>query len=274
MSHATSVVIPYYNADHFLPQALASVQSQTVSVREVIVIDDGSDLPVQPPPKWDGPPLRIVRTVNKGPAAARNLGIEFATGEFVAFLDADDLWEPCKIAEQEKAMRADPLAIACFTRCARGTGLFGFGPYPPADVSENEFLLVLWYNNFFPPSAVMVRRDILKDVGGFDEDLRGPEDIELWIRLLGHGRFIQVPEPLCLYRLHPNQFTSDIYLKIQRSKEAYAKMISRYANRLIKPACAGTNCGTLIATRSYSFIIAGSLRLLAGFYGTIGGTIP
>jgi glycosyltransferase involved in cell wall biosynthesis len=234
MSRATSVVIPCRNGEEYLFEALESIRGQTVPVREIVVVDDGSDSPICAPREWVSPPLRIVRTENRGLAAARNLGISCTDGEFVAFLDADDFWHERKIEEQEKALRRDIAAVACFTQCVPGPGLFAFGPYPPLDVADDEFLLVLWYNAFFPPSAVMVRRQAMTKTGNFREGMRNGEDVELWMRLLRCGRFVQVPEPLCYYRQHPNQFTSNPYRKLIGAKDAYAVMIAQHGPHLMR----------------------------------------
>jgi glycosyltransferase involved in cell wall biosynthesis len=234
MSGSTSVIIPCYNGEEFLPEALESVRTQSVAVREIILVDDGSTIPVQTPIGWDGPPLRIIRTPNRGLAAARNTALADATGEFIALLDADDFWHSSKVEAQERALRTDLSAPACFTRCVQAPGFFGFGPYPPADVSDEEFLLVFWYNAFFPPSAVMIRHTALRAVGPFREDFGNGEDAELWFRLLGLGRFVQVAEPLCYYRQHPGQFTKNIFRKTNGSKQARAAMIDLHSNRLVK----------------------------------------
>ena len=234
MHGLTSVVIPCYDSQKFLEEALASVREQTSRVREIVVVDDGSPTPTRPPEDWDGAPLRVVRTPNQKSAAARNHGSRLATGAFIAFLDADDLWLPEKIERQEQALAADPDAVLCYTRCTEEPGFFGFGPYPPQEVSQEEFLRVLWYNNFFPPSSVVVRRDAFEKVGGFRDELgTGAEDMELWMRMLALGRCIQVPLRLCRYRQHPGQFTRDTYAKVMANKLARREVIARQADRLV-----------------------------------------
>jgi glycosyltransferase involved in cell wall biosynthesis len=234
MSRTTSVVIPCYNAEKYLPEALESVRVQTSPALEIIIVDDGSERPVKAPDGWDGPPLVIVRTPNRGHVAARNVGFARAEGEFVALLDADDTWLPTKLEEQERALRLNPTAIGCYTQCLRGPGLFGFGPYPPMDVSDDEFLLVLWYNLFFPPSAFMFRRNAIERVGYMNEELGLGEDIEYYLRLMSVGRIIQVPHPLCRYRVHVGQMTSNLCQKMIWSKGARAHMISQQADRLVQ----------------------------------------
>jgi glycosyltransferase involved in cell wall biosynthesis len=242
MKHQTSVIIPCYNVQDYLPEALTSVKNQTAPVHEIILIDDGSLKPLRAPENWVGPPLRLVRTPNRGLAAARNLGITLATGRFVAFLDADDLWLPTKIEKQECILEDRPGAVACYTQCVNAPGFFGFGPYPPESVSDDEFLLVLWYNLFFPPSAVMARLDVVREVGCFREDLGNGEDIELWLRLLTRGSIVQVAEPLCGYRQHDQQFTKNLTKKMFGSKRSREVMIGLHADRLVR---AGLDRGKL-----------------------------
>jgi glycosyltransferase involved in cell wall biosynthesis len=234
MQGQTSVVIPCYDSQDYLYEALASVREQTTPVREIVVVDDGSPTPIQAPPAWDGPPLKVVRTPNRKSAAARNHGVQLTSGELVAFLDADDLWLPGKVGSQELALASEPAAVACYTRCTEEPGFFAFGPYPPPDVPDNEFLKVLWYNNFFPPSSVVVRRAAFLTVGGFLDNLgTGAEDLELWVRLQSLGRFVQVARPLCRYRQHATQFTRNVYAKVMSNKLARRAVIERHADLLM-----------------------------------------
>jgi glycosyltransferase involved in cell wall biosynthesis len=231
---STSVVIPCYNVQDYLREALESIRAQTLPVKEIVLVDDGSLVPLTLPADWNGPPLTLVRTQNRGQAAARNVGISHCTGDLVAFLDADDLWHPRKVEAQTRALESNPRAVASYTRCEDRPGFFGFGPYPPADVTDDEFLLVLWYNLFFPPSALVARRDVLLKAGCFREDLGNGEDIELCLRLLVHGSFVQVPEPLTAYRQHAQQFTKNIWKKMFGSKRARRAMIEQHGDRLVR----------------------------------------
>ena len=90
MSARTSVIIPCHNHRAYLDEAIESLVGQTRPVREVIVVDDGSTTPVQPSPSWRQLPVRIIRIENRGASAARNCGVALASGDFIAFLDADD----------------------------------------------------------------------------------------------------------------------------------------------------------------------------------------
>ena len=207
----TSVIIPCYNRDEYLQEALESVRSQTRRVREVIVVDDGSTRPVQAPHDWDGPALRIVRTGNRGVSAARNVGISLATGSFVAFLDSDDAWAPKKIELQERALSSSSDCVAVFTHRIEKPGWCPCPPteYPPPGASDDMFWCFLWKENFITLSSVMVRRDTLLRIGGFNEELRFCEDRELWFRLLTMGRFVKVSLPLSYRRIHQSQMTTN-----------------------------------------------------------------
>ncbi len=230
---ATTVIIPCYNGQAYLPAALASVRAQTRLAHEVIVVDDGSTEPVTVPADWDGPPLRLIRTKNQGLPTARNTALEAATGEFVAYLDSDDWWHPDKLAKQEDALRADPTAVASYTRCGEGDGQFGFGPYPPADVTADDFLVMFWNHSFFPPSSVLARRDVTDRVGRFDASLPQGEDVEHFFRLLAVGRFVQVPEPLTHYRVHAGQMTGSPLKKLRGWKATRTAILRQHADRLV-----------------------------------------
>ena len=108
-----SVVIPCHNAAAFLRATIASILGQTEPVLEVIVVDDGSTDDSARIAELFGPPVRVVRQPNQGESAARNRGIEAAAGDWVAFLDADDLWLPTKIELQSEAIRSAPADVVC-----------------------------------------------------------------------------------------------------------------------------------------------------------------
>jgi glycosyltransferase involved in cell wall biosynthesis len=222
----TTVIIPCYNGEAYLGEALTSVSAQASPPLEILVIDDGSKTPVVYPDNWVGPPLRIIRTENRGLAAARNLGVREAKGEYVAFLDCDDWWAPTKLALQEAQLNQHPEAVASYTQCVDQPGCYGFGPYPPDDISDADFALMLWYNAFFPPSSVLARRQTVVDVGCFREGMLNGEDLELFFRLLRRGPFLQVALPLTFYRQHAGQLTGNVVRKLLGMKQARFAMIA------------------------------------------------
>jgi glycosyltransferase involved in cell wall biosynthesis len=233
MTPATSVIIPCYNAEAYLTEALDSVRKQTRPPLEIVLIDDGSAVPVAIPEGWTGPEIRVIRTENRGLAAARNRGLKEARGEFIALLDADDAWAPRKLELQEDALRTSPEAVACYTRCVDAPGFFGFGPYPPVDVSHDEFMLVMWYHSVFPPSSILVRRSACEAAGPFKEGMLNGEDVEWWFRLMRLGRFVQVPEELTYYRQHAGQLTKNLVKKFIGGRQARREVIRLNADRLV-----------------------------------------
>jgi len=222
----TTVIIPCYNGEDYLQAAIDSVREQSVQAAEILVIDDGSKVPVSMPVDWHGPSLRIIRTENRGLAAARNLGVRKSTSEYVAFLDCDDWWAPTKLAKQEELLNSHPEAVASYTRCVDQLGCYGFGPYSDREISDSDFALMLWYNAFFPPSSVLARRQSVLEVGLFREGMLNGEDIELWFRLLKVGRILQVPEELTYYRQHAGQLTGNVVRKLLGMKQARQAMIT------------------------------------------------
>lgn len=234
MTGQTSVIIPCYNHEAYLGEAIESVYTQTRAVREIIVVDDGSTTPVASAPFWKGLRVQVIRTKNRGVSAARNLGVSLASGTFVAFLDADDAWAPSKIEAQEDALHTNPDLVAVFTRHTEKPGWAPCPPttYPPVDASSDEFLLHLWKWNFIALPSVMVRRQTFLRVGGFNEHLRCSEDWELWVRLSTAGRFGQVPLPLCYRRIHSQQMTKNLDQIVIYHRRCRTLLMREYGDRI------------------------------------------
>ena len=230
----TSAIIPCFNFDQFLGATLASIASQSVLPLEIIVVDDGSTIPLVQPSDWRGPDLRWIRTENQGLGAARNVGLKLAKGEFVAFCDADDWWESTKIEKQQQRLDESPDAVACYTWCMEAAGYFPFGPYPAPNLCRDQLAVLLWYGQFFPPSSVMIRREAALSVNGFREGLHNGEDLDMWFRLMTQGEIVGVAERLCWYRVHSNQITQNAVRKILGAKEARKGIVAHYSDRLIR----------------------------------------
>ena len=171
--HSISVLIPVFNGARFVVAALESVAAQTLTAYETIVVDDGST---------DGsgdvaarfPFVRVVRQENRGAGAARNRAVAEARGDYFAFLDADDLWKPEKLARQMAALAARPEAgwVICRQEYLLDEGVPRPGWVPKAELAANY---VSWV-----PSATVVRRECFERTGGYDETLRFGEDLE-WL---------------------------------------------------------------------------------------------
>ena len=207
MSPVVSVVIPTYNNAAHLLGAIDSALNQTFADLEVLVIDDGSTDDTAAVCAAYGDRIRYFRQENAGSATARNRGIAESTGEFIAFLDGDDIWEPEKIAVQLAFMREHPQFALTYTD---KSWMNDDGRPIPCDhdgwnYPSGDLLDILVVNNYISSSSlVMVRRDCLDEVGVFDEhpDMRCSQDVNLWLRIAGRHQIGFVPRKLAWYRYH------------------------------------------------------------------------
>ena len=204
-----SVVIPLYNKAPYIEAGLRSVQSQSYQNLEIVVVDDGSaDGGAALVEAFNDPRIVLIRQANRGAGAARNAGIAAAQGTWIAFLDADDIWEPDKIARQLQAVDAYPELVWAAAAYLRVTEDHRFENGPAvasrlfaAEGVIRDALAVLAIGGTVWTSTLMVRRDVLDEVGGFDPDLRVGQDRELWVRIaIQHPRLAYIDEPLALKR--------------------------------------------------------------------------
>ena len=205
-----TVVIPTYNHERFLRDAVESALAQTYPFVEIIVVDDGStdNTPVLMETYADR--VQYIRQTNRGLSGARNSGILAARGEFIALLDADDFWQHNYLRVTHKALIADVGlgAVQTGLRFVDGQGK----PLPQsgvATVPNDQMYDRLLDGEFFAPSAVVIRRWALAAVGLFDLDLRASEDWEIWLRVAHSYRFAGIAEPLLNYRVHGNNMSGD-----------------------------------------------------------------
>ena len=231
-----SVVIPAFNAAEFLPQVLESVFRQTHPPLEIIVVDDGStDGTPETMQRFQGR-VHYLRQDNGGPASARNRGILQARGEWIAFLDADDLWLPHRI-EHQLAVAESTQADLVFSDLVEEFSTRTFPSYLEGHrqkapltaavrngILPNPFQHLIRIGNFILPSAVLIRRDCLLDVGLFDENLRGPEDFDLWLRLSLKSRVAFTPEPLVIRRVYDRNLTEDDENMVAESLKMWEKI--------------------------------------------------
>ncbi len=202
-----SVVIPAYNAARYLGEALASVEAQRRPAHEIIVVDDGSTDDTRSIAAAHG--ARCIQTGgNRGPSRGRNLGVQAAVGDVVAFLDADDWWEPEHTELVVGLLDRFPEAGVAFGRVRRvGT----WDGESDRFIPEERALDVFWTSvrsNIVPQMAVAVRRDVLLAVGGYEESMRCAEDYDLWLRLSRRHRFVCTHRITANYRGHASQVTA------------------------------------------------------------------
>lgn len=205
-----SVVIPCYNAESYIGIAIESVLSQTFRARELIVIDDGStDRTLGVVEGYISAGVRHFSQVNKGPGAARSLGLEYARGEYVAFLDADDLWYPDKLQAQVAYFIGNPSSVAVGTLC-RYVNRFGrvYGSMPiNTDVNQEALRMAIAMP--FPLSSCLFRTASLRKIGGWDVGLQTAQDLDLMARVAEVGQVGVVGEVLSLYRVHESGISGE-----------------------------------------------------------------
>jgi glycosyltransferase involved in cell wall biosynthesis len=228
-----TIVVTCYNYACYVPNCLDSVRAQTFGDYELIFVDDGStdDSEGAVRPYLGDPRFHYLRRPNGGQAKAKNTGIAQATGELVAFLDADDAWDPRKL-EKQLTLFADPAVGVVYSR-ARYIDEHGAaidfrleGKYlrpQRGRVTERFFL-----DNFVPFSSSVVRRACLEEHGVFDESLRMGIDWDLWLRLSVEHAFDYVDEPLLLYRMgHSGQMSKNLEVRQECSDRIMTRFVER-----------------------------------------------
>ncbi|MDL0118516.1 glycosyltransferase [Halobacterium salinarum] len=203
-----SVVLPTYNRPNRLKKAVRTVDNQSYKNIELIVVDDHSKRPAEA--TINEISIENIREVecirfeeNRGANAARNRGIEESNGEYIAFLDDDDEWEKKKVEEQVKAFQNDDDLGLVFTGiCQKGSG--GIKSETRPDVHGDLTKDLLTGGPMSPFSAIMVRRDIITQVGKPDENLPSLQDREWAIRLSRKCDFASIPDPLTIHRIGYN----------------------------------------------------------------------
>jgi glycosyltransferase involved in cell wall biosynthesis len=208
-----SVIIPTYNCARYLPEAIDSALAQTYRDFEIIVVDDGSTDNTQEVLARYGDQIRVIRQSNQGRGAARNTGILAARGEYIAFLDADDLWVPQKLERQVPLFDERPeIGWAC-SDAVNFTGselslqsrfqTLGLRPFPEARVLNVLVPACAIYS-----ITVVVRASCFAESGLFDVSLPVAQDYDMWLRLATRFPIGCVNEVLALHRRHPAQVTS------------------------------------------------------------------
>jgi glycosyltransferase involved in cell wall biosynthesis len=226
------IVIPAFNAGHFVATAVQSVLSQTLVDFEVVVVDDGStDNTSEVVRAFSDPRLRYVRQENQGPGAARNAGAALVHGQYLAFLDSDDVFLPHKLAVQSEALERRPeiglLAGGCEYIDDNGARLGRDQPWRTSSALDLESILL---GGLTQPGAVLLRRSWFDQVGGFDPDPRliRVEDMDLWYRLgLAGCRMAWLPSIVCQYRIHTRNMSWKINEHYRARDLALEKVFAR-----------------------------------------------
>jgi glycosyltransferase involved in cell wall biosynthesis len=212
MTPSVSVLIPTFNGERYIAEAIESALAQTIPAHEIIVVDDGSTDGTEAVVRRFAGKVRYIRQNNKGVSGAYNTGIDAATGTHIAFLEHDDVWLPEKTVIQLAAfaegndigMVFSPVVLIEDGVPSKRDHIdpqFGGGEYSFADFFKR--------NRVLNCSSVMIKRVVLEAVGGFREDLRLAFDYDLWLRVAAEYRIISLSEPLAQYRLHGGNLSRD-----------------------------------------------------------------
>lgn len=207
-----SVIIPAFNAEKTILETIQSIQAQSLADFELIIIDDGStDCTLDILASLDEPRLKVFSYENGGLPVARNRGIERATGDFISFIDADDLWKPNKLEKQLDALNNHSDAGVAYSWTAfideDSNFLYAWEPvFYQGDVRPK--LLV---RNFISSgSNILVRRKFIEAAGKFDPQLKSVEDWDYYLTLASLCPFVVVPEYQILYRRSSQAMTSNV----------------------------------------------------------------
>lgn len=209
-----SVIIPTYNRMPFLKEAVESVLKQTYRNLEIIVVDDGStDSTALYLGTIYDERLSVITVVNGGVSNARNLGINSAQGEYIAFLDSDDVWNPTKIEKQAELFCESTILVYCGSFIETTSEVRIEEP-----VFSGECYEAFWRNPGvaivkYGCSSAVVRKDAITQIGGFDTSVPAPsEDYDFFWRLSKLGNFDFVNEPLVKYRVHGGNASGNLRL--------------------------------------------------------------
>ncbi len=209
---SVDVVIPAYNASRFIEETIQSVLDQTHLPRKIIIIDDGSmDNTVEIVKSFKSDLIELTSVENGGVSRARNIGIKASEADYIAFCDADDIWEPGKLEAQLRQLRRKPDAGVCYA----GSQLIDDAgveienaigvPYVRGHVFED----IVYYERpiYGSASSVVVEREILLQTESFDEKMQFSEDVDLWAHLALVTEFEYVSQPYVKIRVHASSAT-------------------------------------------------------------------
>jgi glycosyltransferase involved in cell wall biosynthesis len=220
-----SVVIPAYNSEKTIRETIESVLNQSFTNFELIIINDGSqDSTLNVISKIKDPRIKVFSYANAGGNVSRNRGLHHAVGEFVSFLDADDVWTPDKLESQLKALQANVTAKVAYswTDYINANGKFALSG-KRINLNGNIYESLLLSNFLENGSNPLICRKALITLGGFDESLTAAQDWDMWLRLASKYDFICVPSVQILYRITANSVSCNLV----RQEKACLQVLER-----------------------------------------------
>lgn len=219
-----SVIVPVYNRRDIILETINSVLNQTYQKFEIIIIDDGSnDYTWKIIKKLKEDNIKYIYQKHSGlPAKARNTGLKVATGEYIAFLDSDDVWLPTKLELQIKYLESNPEIDIVYSNAIiiDEHGIRKDLLMDPNSAKSGGVFLELLKETFVPILTVLMRKGVFETIGIFNEDLsmRAAEDYEYWLRASLKFNFGYIDEPLALYRVHSQSASMTINRPLLRQK--------------------------------------------------------
>jgi glycosyltransferase involved in cell wall biosynthesis len=216
-----SVIIPVYNGAKTIRQTINSVLNQTLQDFEILVINDGStDSTLEILADLIDSRIQVFSYANSGAPVSRNRGFSLASSEYIAFLDADDLWTPDKLQSQYQALKSNPEAAVAYSwtdHINESGELLQSGRH--LTVNGDVYPELLIQNFLENGSNPLIRREAFAEVGGFDQSLLGGQDRDLYIRLATRYHFVLVPVVQVFYRMSTNSISSQV---IRQEKQCVA----------------------------------------------------
>ena len=238
-----SVIIPVFNGEKTIQETIESVLNQTITDFELLVINDGSqDGTVEIVECISDSRIQVFSYPNAGQSTSRNRGIELAKGDYISFIDADDLWTSDKLEAQLKALQANPKAGVAYSWTDwidESSQLLGKGSH---NTEQGEVFTKLLLNDFVANgSNALIRRDALTEVGGFDPSVTPAEDWDLWLRLAARYEFVAVRSPQILYRISPNSASFNVWKMESSSLQVIDKAfaVAPQSLQYLKSQCLG-----------------------------------
>jgi len=217
-----SVIIPTFNRLNLLKQTVTSVKNQTFRDFEIIIVDDGSS-----DGTWEWlepqPDIRILRQQNSGIALSRNNGAAIAQGEWLAFLDHDDLWAKEKLAVQAAFVKKNPDVALVAAKHVR----LGEKYCPPRRViwTKGDLFVKAFCESFIHTSSVMIRKDIFDKIGGFSPRYRFADEFDVWLKITRDYNIAYVNQPLVFIRLYEANTSHD---RVGLRKDTYGILLKHY----------------------------------------------
>lgn len=219
-----SCIVPVFNGERYLGEALESILKQTYQSLEIIVVDDGSTDGTAAVIDRYAEQVRFLRQPNAGTAAARNLGLNAANGEFIAFLDADDLWHPEKLERQTARFQTRPELDYCVAHVQNF--------WVPELIEEERRFRDHRISKALPgysTGTLLVRRALFDTVGQFNPAIKHADDTEWFLRASEHGAAMELlPDVLLYRRLHQTNLSR---LRASNSRDQYLQILKTALDR-------------------------------------------